>query len=216
MATLSNKSARSTASFFCKEKMKGYVGIGAKDFEAGYQQGHQSNAYVVTSLRIMADDVQRFSNAPDHAARLEGEVISDALGGTLPIEEGFFNLFVATDNPMRKLMKYRLFFSGSAGPMTLTGFKAITDDPRFSIWSNSAVLYTRILLGHVHENEDDGAEIHAAGLIFLYKIDFLKINALTFSIKGSPIARVRGLSQFSKFFMRTNWSFYKAKLRGRK
>lgn len=203
------------ATFFCAEEMEGYLTIGALEFEKGFAEGQRDDTYLVVKLQIHADDVRRFANEPEHAARLEGQVICDAIGGTLAVEQGFFNLFVDTANPMRKRMNYRLFITAPVGPLTFTGFKAITDDPRFGIWSDCAILYSKILRGHVLPNEEQGAEVYATGLIFLYFIDFLKINALTFKIRGPLGAMFKGYWAFFSFFFHVIWTFYKAKLRGK-
>jgi len=193
--------------------MEGYVTIGTGEFEKGFTEGQRNDTYLAVKLRIKAGDVMRFSNEPEHAARLEGQVFCETLGGALTVEQGFFNLFVDTANPMRKLMKYRLFITGSPGPLTFTGFKAITDDPRFGVWSDCAILYSRIFHGHVGPEEEKTAEVYGAGLIFLYLIDFLRINVLTFRIRGEEW--LKGYSAFLSFFTRVIWTFYKAKLRGR-
>lgn len=202
-----------SSTLFCAEKMEGYVTIGADDFEKGFAAGQRDDTYLAVKLKIKADDVMRFSKAPEHAASLEGQLFCQALGGALTVEQGFFNLFVDTANPMRRRMNYRLFITGSAGPLTFTGFKAITDDPRFGVWSDCAILYARIFHGHVGPEEEKTAEVYGAGLIFLYLIDFLRINVLSFRIRGEDW--FEGYRAFFSFFTGVIWTFYKAKLRGR-
>ncbi len=202
-------------SFQVSEVMKGYVTVGEAEYDRGYQQGHIANSLVVTHLTLKAADVHRFATDPSHEAKPEGFVQWDQLGGWFPIEGGMFNLFVDTENPAVKRMNYRLYFQGPAGPLTLSGFKSLSDDPRFGIWSDCAILYAKILYGQVSPEQETSAKVYGAGLIFLYKFDFVRKNLLTFRFRGgSLIERLRGFCEFSKFFLGTLRRFFFLKLRG--
>lgn len=198
--------------FKCAEQMKGYVTIGETDFQRGYVKGREMNTLIITRLSIRADDVFRFVNDSSHEARLEGSVQCDALWRETPIEKGVFNLFVDTKCPKEKRMKYRLFLQDATGPLTVSGFKALTDDNRYGIWSDCSILYVRLFRGHVGPEDEERAPIHGAGLIFLYKGDFLTKNVVTFRITDPRC--IRGFFSFFKFFMGTITSFWWAKFRG--
>ena len=101
-----------------------------------------------------------------------GWVQCDALGGRLPVQQGWFNLFVDVE-PGVKHMLYRLwFYDGVGHPLTMTGFKLVKNDAGFDIWSDTTTLFTRVLHGHVAEG--DREEIVASGIILIRAHDFAK------------------------------------------
>ena len=104
----------------------------------------------------------------------------DALGGELPVKQGWFNLFVDADEDgeERKLMRYRLWIEDGEGhPITLNGFKEVQNDPGFDVWSDTTTLFAHILAGHVPPGEvtdvsDAGEEIVATGILHVLPADF--------------------------------------------
>jgi hypothetical protein len=106
-------------------------------------------------------------------------------------------------------MLYRLYFQDGAGhPLTLSGFKDVKDDPGFDLWSDTSILYTRILQGHVASEQEKQAEIVASGIIQIHMLDFLK-QLTTFRIEGSTsAARVSELTRFGIFFLGKLWDVY--------
>ena len=138
--------------------MKGFFSFDEDDFDRGYRAGREQRRGLMFHLTITTDDLDRFIDTPEHLARAEGYVRSDALGGgELAVERGLFNLFVDQEGDRRrKRMLYRLFFSDAAGhPLTLSGFKVVEDDPGLdNVWSDTSTLFTKLLRGHV-EAEDE-------------------------------------------------------------
>lgn len=216
MATsLTEATPRSTSLSFTEE-MKGYVAAGETDFQQGYDKGQAANTFIITHLIIETDDVERFATDPAHEASPLGYVVCNLFGGQLPVYGGEFNLFVDTANPWRKRMNYRLYFGASDANYTLSGFKAMTDNPIGGIWSDCQSMYAKVFRGRVPPEEEGSAETLAAGIVNLYFWDFLKFNVVTFSVKGpTPFASLRGLCQFSKFFFGVLWEFQIAKFTGR-
>lgn len=192
------------------EEMKGYVSFGERDFEAGLREGKDSGTFLMFHLTIEADDIDRFIADPEHAAAARGWVRCEELGGQLPVEDGLFNLFVATTDPMLKKMRYRLYFSGSAGnPLTLAGFKDIQDDPGFDLWSDTTTLYVRILRGHVDSQAE--ADVVASGILRIYMRDFAR-QLTTFRARGgSLVTRTKALSDFGRLFLGELWELYRGK-----
>lgn len=216
MATSLTEGSPQSTSLSFTEEMKGYVAAGETDFQQGYEKGQVANTFIVTHLVITTEDVERFATDPAHEASPTGYVICNMLGGQLPVYGGEFNLFVDTANPWVKRMNYRLYFGTGEATYTLNGFKAMTDNPRFGIWSNCESLYAKVYRGRVTPEGDATAETIAAGIINLYKWDFLKFNVVTFSVKGANFFdSLRGFCQFSKFFLGVLWKFQVVKFTGR-
>jgi cholesterol oxidase len=194
------------------EEMKGFVAFGEKDYRRGLELGKQSGTDLMFHLTIKVNDVDKFVSNPKHEGRADGYVQCAKLGGQRQVENGGFNLFVNADTPLRKLMLYRLFFVDAEGQaLTLKGFKDVHDEPGFDpleIWKDTTTLYTRILRGHVSDKEEDSAEIVAAGMIFIQKLDFIK-QLTTFKTEGpTPVARAGAIANFGKLFLGSLWEVY--------
>jgi cholesterol oxidase len=204
------------ATFTVSELMKGYITLGDTDILSGYKTGLFAGTYIETQLTLNCDDMDRFVNDPAHAAVPSGSVISPALGGTLPISGGEFQLFVNTENDFVRRMNYRLFFTGTQGPMTLSGFKCLTDNPTAGIWFDCTWLWTKIFQGHVTAAEEENLKPIAAGVINLYILDFIKWNIFSFKTGGRGIfTPLIGFIQFFVFFLGTMIRFQFAKWLGR-
>jgi cholesterol oxidase len=216
MATYLGEASTKSTSLSFTEEMKGYVAEGETDFQQGYEKGQVANTFIVTHLIISTDDVKRFATDPAHEANPSGYVFCNLYGGQLPVYGGEFNLFVDTVNPWVKRMNYRLYFGTSDVNYTLSGFKAMTDNPKYGIWSNCESLYAKVYRGRVPPEDEATAETLAAGIINLYKWDFLKFNVVTFRVKGPNFFdSLRGFRQFSKFFLGVLWKFQVVKFTGR-
>ncbi|MGH9851810.1 MAG: hypothetical protein ACREBD_18390 [Blastocatellia bacterium] len=191
------------------EEMKGYVTLGESDYDRGFQTGREQGNFLMFHLTIKIDDVNRFVANPRHEATAEGYARCEALGGTLPVERGVFNLFVDETDPARKRMLYRLFLRGVAGePLTLTGFKEIKDDPGFDIWRDATTLFTRILRGHVGAAEEAQTEAVATGIIQIHPLDFLK-QMTTFEVDGPTVVdKAAAFAKFGKLFLGSLWDVY--------
>ena len=201
------------ASLSFSEVMKGYVGMGETDVLTGYRKALLAGTFIETILDVTAEDLKRFLNEPDHSALPAGTIKWPAMGGDLPIQGGEFQLFVATDNDYVKRLNYQLFVTGPQGPLTISGFKTLTDNPTAGIWFDTSTLWTRIFSGHISVAESATATPVGAGIINLYKFDFLKV-VFSFRVKG-PGAFL-GALRFLKFFFGTIIRFWFAKLFGRK
>src|SRR5258708_17915229 len=204
------------ATFTVSELMKGYITLGDTDILSGYKTGLFAGTYIETQLTLTCDDVDRFVNDPAHAAVPSGWVICPVLGGTLPLVGGEFQLCVNTENDFVRRMNYRLFFNGTQGPMTLSGFKCLTDNPSASIWFDCTWLWTRIFPGHITADQETGLTPLAAGVINLYLLDFIKWNIFSFKTGGRGIftPRIR-LILFFVVFLGTMIRFQFAKWLGR-
>ncbi|HEY0003783.1 MAG TPA: patatin-like phospholipase family protein [Pyrinomonadaceae bacterium] len=201
------------------EEMKGYVTFGELDYDRGYREGKKSDTSIMFHLTITVDGVNRFVTDPDHdTTDVKGYIKCEALGGQLPVEQGKFNLFVDDQNPAIKRMFYRLFFRDQDGrALTLSGFKLIKDDPGMDLWHDTTTLFTRILDGHLSEQEEaalasDPAQLKqkalASGIIIIHFFDFLK-QLTTFRTEGPTLSdRASAMARFGRLFMGKLWDVY--------
>jgi cholesterol oxidase len=189
--------------------MKGFITLGAYEFEAGEKQGKSDGTSCMFHLTITADDVERFVADPSHPASTRGWIECEVLGGRLPVDDGLFNLFVATDDPDLTHMLYRLKFADGVGnPLTMSGHKNVKDDPGFDVWSDTSTLYIHILAGHVDAGAEASAEVVAAGILHIHLADFAK-QLTTFRAHGpDAAARARGLGAFGRQFLGDLWRIY--------
>ena len=191
-----------TSSVRFTEEMLGHVTFGEADFARGAQPERDGSAAFKFHLTIEVADIAAFGADPLRPATATGWVHCDALGGRLAVERGWFNLFVDVE-PGVKHMLYRLWFRDGVGhPLTMTGFKLVSDDAGFDVWKDTTTLFTRVLRGHVAEGDDDGAEIVASGIIVIRARDFAK-QLTTFRAGGPGVgAQVGAVTKFGVIFVR--------------
>ena len=184
------------------EKMKGFVALGETDPVKGWQRGRLLTQRFMFKLTITAPDVERFVDSADHTAVAEGYVESDLLGGQLPVQRGWANLFVDTAHAGTREMRYRLWFSDIAGsPLTMYGFKTVRDDPGLDTWRDTSTLYITIMKGHVPpgvNGADDGTgEVICAGMLRILPQDFAR-QLTTF--RGAGRGPLASIARFGMFF----------------
>jgi hypothetical protein len=190
-----------TATVRFTEEMLGHVTFGESDFARGAQPDRDGSGAFMFHLTIEVQDIESFSHDPLRPATAVGYVKSDAFGGKLPVEQGWFNLFVDVE-PGTKHMLYRLWFRDSVGhPLTMTGFKVVKNDAGFDIWKDTTTLFTRVLRGHVPEGGDETADLVASGIIRIRARDFAK-QLTTFRSSGPSAGKqAAALGKFGTIFM---------------
>lgn len=184
------------------EEMLGHITLGETDFARGAQAEREGSADFKFHLTIEVADMAAFSRDPLRPAGAAGWVHCDALGGQLPVVNGWFNLFVDQDQPGVKHMLYRLwFYDGVGHPLTMTGFKLVANDAGFDLWKDTTTLFTRVLRGHVGESEEERADIVGSGIIIIRMRDFAK-QLTTFRSTGPGLgAQVGALLKFGVIFV---------------
>jgi hypothetical protein len=174
------------------------MAFGEDDPERAARAGAASGTDLAVSLTVGVGGLRRFLADPRHEARLTGWVVSDALGGRLPVESGAFNLFVREHDAEPRKMLYRVFFRDRAGHMlTLAGEKRVPWLPVGHPWRDTTTLFTRVLRGRVEPGGDGGADIAAAGVIRITPFAFRR-QLLTFRASGP--GRFAGLSLVGRYF----------------
>ncbi|MDV8149309.1 GMC family oxidoreductase [Arthrobacter sp. B10-11] len=133
------------------EQMHGWFSAGVHDPGKGRSLGRDRSRRMMFELTITAPDIDAFVRDPLHPATAEGYVLADQFGGRLPVERGWFNLFVreAPDGAGRKML-YRLWLRDPGGtPLTFVGHKDVRNDAGFDVWGDTTTLYVTVLRGHV-------------------------------------------------------------------
>jgi len=196
------------------EEMKGYVTLEETDYDSGFRRGKEVGNFLMFHLTITVDNVERFLADPQHEASTVGYVRCPALGEDMPVDKGVFNLFVDHEGRLDKRMIYRLYLNHEKeGPLTLSGFKVIQDDPGYDIWSDTTTLFTHLLRGHVGP-EEDASEVLASGIIHIYHRDFLK-QLTTIRVQGPTLAEGnKARLQFGQAFFGPLWDVYGSRVAG--
>jgi cholesterol oxidase len=189
------------------EQMKGWVTLGETDPVAGWRSARDRGHRLMFELTITATDIDEFVADGDHPGTAVGVVRSDLLGGELPVESGWFNLFVAPAGGAgvgTREMRYRLWVrDGSGAPVTLFGFKTVRNDRGLDIWSDTSTLRTTLLRGHVPPGGT--APVIGAGVLRIQPLDFAKQLTTFRAGGGDPL---RSLGQFGAFFGGALWRIY--------
>jgi hypothetical protein len=190
-----------TASVRFTEEMLGHVTFGETDPARGSSPERDGSGALMFHLTIEVDDIARFSVDPTREATAVGFLRCDALGGTLPVERGVFNLFVDSA-PGTKRMLYRLWFRDGVGhPLTMSGFKLVENDAGFDLWKDTTTLFTQVLKGHVEEGGDAEAEVVASGILRIRMRDFAK-QMTTFRAGGPDLgSKLGALTKFGVIFV---------------
>ncbi|GAA3442844.1 hypothetical protein GCM10018955_22820 [Planomonospora venezuelensis] len=189
------------------EEMHGHVTLGAADPAEGERLGRANGHRLMFRLTVTVDDGERFVADAGHEAAMTGWVSCDELGGEhLPVQAGWFNLFVREEDPACRRMRYRLHFADAGGnPLTLVGWKDVRDDPGADAWRDTSTLYVRVLEGHTGPAGDGGARVVAAGVLAIRLPDLLRMLA-TFRTRGPDGPAC--LARFGGLFLGELWEVY--------
>ena len=127
-----------------RETASGYFSEGASDFAKGYEEGRQGGTRMELDLHVRVDHLSEFITNPSHVASINGEVKCRALGGTLPITEGVYNLLVDDGDLRRKKVTYRITCGSGERQYTLTGTKELHDDAGSDALTDPATIYIEV------------------------------------------------------------------------
>lgn len=144
------------------ETMSGWIGIGEKAYVEGRVAGEQQNTPLHFDGKIIIEDLDDFIQLSNHRARLEGTVSFDPLGGTFPMEDGFFNLFSVDPGTGIRQMIYAFRFTAKNGKKYfLRGEKWLKDDPGFDLIEDITTLFT-----NVYDGPDEHSPLYGSGQVF--------------------------------------------------
>ena len=191
------------------EDMKGYVTFAQTSYQDGYDQGKRDGNFLMFHLTLKTDDLDRFIAEKEHEADAIGYVECALLGGRCPVERGWFNLFIDTADPDRKIMTYRLYFrDGEGKPVTLSGYKQVQDKPGFNVWKDTTTLFTNLFDGHIQHAQESAAPVKAAGIIHITPLDFAKELTTVRVFAPTFAERAAGVERFGRYFLGSLWGAY--------
>ena len=85
-------------------------------------------------VKIRIGDLGRFLGEPEHRAELTGTVTCPGLGGTMPVRDGVFQLFVVDAPSGVRQLRYSFHFTAAGGgTYYLYGHKDVHDDPGLDV-----------------------------------------------------------------------------------
>ena len=187
------------------ERMAGHWAMGETDPRIGEARGRREGSTLAVRLAIAVDDMDRFLDDPDRVASARpGRVECPALGGSLPVEEGTFNVLRPASEARRE-MRYTLRFRARDGtPHLLVGVKHVADDAGFDAWADTTTLFVR-----VHRGEDESGPVVGAGVLYLRITDLVRQMG-TFRVFGGRdlVNRVFALLGFGRYFVGALWDTY--------
>lgn len=183
------------------ESMAGFYTVAAPAYDTGEMVGQRDWNRLSFQLTIGTDNVGALLADPVHRMRATGTVLCKEFSAVpMPVRDGAFDVFVATENPGRYVMRYRLPFDTEDGPMTLLGYKDVGDDWGVDMWADTTTLYTRLVPGIAdHDASADGE--HARGI--------LRLDAMMFARQLSTFrGTASGIARFGMFFFGKLWAAY--------
>ena len=152
---------------------------------------------------------------PTHAGRAVGYVEADVFGGRVEVQQGWFNLFVATGRGSDRRMLYRLWLTPEGGAdFTLVGYKDVHDDPGFDLWEDTTTLFVQLLDGHVPPGDAAAgsgllpagdARVRGAGILRIAPLDFAR-QLTTFAADGPK--GIAAVVEFGELFLGDLWGTY--------
>jgi cholesterol oxidase len=201
------------------EWMRGYIGMGATDVDAGFAAGIDANTRFEHEVVIKMDDIDRFISEPTHAATMVGHVQCEALGGRRELVNGTFNMLVDAPAPGLKLMFYRMPLTDGRGPhVTVLGHKTIHDDHSLDLWSDITTLAVQVFEGDVAGPEIATAAMGpanaplerriAAGKIHIETSDGFR-SARSFRAPGASKGdAILAVEKFVSFYLSHLWTVF--------
>ncbi|MFP2906917.1 patatin-like phospholipase family protein [Pyxidicoccus sp. 3LFB2] len=188
-----------------RETMSGPLALGVADPVAGAHQGRETPFTMHCTISV--DDMDAFLQDDSHAARLVAHVSYPPLGGDLPVRQGSFNLFRASDDPNTRIMSYGLRFEANGKEYYLEGTKTIHDDRGPDLWRDTTRLYSQL-----HEGPDARGPVVGAGVLKLGVGQLLKlITSMRSAREGTE--GVKAVARFGQFFLGTLWDLYAPRAR---
>jgi cholesterol oxidase len=191
------------------EWMKGYIGRGATDCDAGFIQGIEADTPFAHHVVIHMPDIDRFVDEPTHSAAMDGWVESPLFGGRRLVTGGMFNMLVGTTKPELKVMLYRLPFTDDRGRiMTMLGHKTLHRDNSRDLWYDITRLSIRIFDGDVPGPDVSTPAMGPArmttptamGILHIETEDSLRSAGSFTSPGASPLELAAAVAKFVDFY----------------
>jgi predicted acylesterase/phospholipase RssA len=188
------------------ETLNGFIGFGATEFAAGFEQGQTEGTPLALRLDVFIDDLDEFLTLPEHRARLQGSIECDRLGGKRPVELGTLHFLVDSGDPTQKQIDYEISFRDEHGAaVLLTASRNLTDQSGSGAWQEVSTAFTKL-------TRTDGGETVAAGIVrssWLHDVE--KIASIRVDASGVA-AHAHALARFGAFYLGRLWDVYARRL----
>lgn len=201
---IGNATRPTTVGIQFTETMRGYFSTTVKDndYQPAFWQGKQDNSPLEFTVTVIADDLDKLLNDPEHLGKIVGIVKAPVLSPeALTVTNSDFNLFVGLVGQQKtRQMLYRLQMMTQSGQRYyLKGFKQIHDDPGFDVWSDTTTLFITI-----YEGDSENNPIVGQGILKIQPMDFIKQMTTMKVTNADTIGeRLQAIDRFSRFFAGT-------------
>ncbi|HTU46946.1 MAG TPA: patatin-like phospholipase family protein [Bryobacteraceae bacterium] len=196
-----------------REALKGFIGFGAIEYQAGFDQGQQEGVSLALKFDIHIADLDQFLDLPEHTTELKGSVECENLGGSRPIDHGTLHLLVDRGDPAQKQVIYEIVFrDGSGDTVTLTATKNLTaSSQEHASQEPTAVLATlrrSFEQKNAEEGNEDQATAVARGILKSGVLDAIELLASIRVDAPTVAARAHALTRFGAFYFGRLWDVY--------
>lgn len=180
------------------ETMSGGFALGETEPARGERLGRDAGTRLVLRAFLSIPSVQAFVADAEHTGTLDGRVTFAPVGTDLHAASGFFKLFTPTDDPLLKLMQYRMTFRRGAEMYCLHGAKHVRKGSPLRGWRDTTTMPCRL-----HGGEDATGAAIGAGILRLGPVSFARQLASFRTVNATTAAaRAGALAQFVRFFAR--------------
>lgn len=180
-----------------RETMAGYFSPGETDPTRGAELGRVEQNQLRFDVEIGINDLGRFVKISEHSAELTGTVTYARLGGTFPIRDGVFNLFIVDETTGVRQMVYSFRFTATDGvTYCLQGTKHI-----HSVAGESNVFADMTRLSTtVYRGDDAHAPVYGAGILVFNLADAPGLVAgMTVENARTPWQKAAAYAAFTSF-----------------
>jgi hypothetical protein len=187
------------------EKLEGFIGFGATEFAAGFEQGQSDKTALTLHLDICIEDLDQFLTLPEHGATLQGFVSCERLGGKRPIDRGTWHPLVDAGDITQKQIQYEMsFHDGNGGLVELTAVKYLTDRSPAGSWHEISTAGTTLsqTIGSANRATIAAGMVRSGVLQDLEQVASIRVDAPTLAL------RAHALSRFGAFYFGRLWDVY--------
>ena len=155
------------------EEMTGFAWPGAATYRDGWDQGKAEAWTLMFHLTIWVDDLDAFLADPDKTAWPTAGSAVPRSAGAAPSSGGCSTCSCRATTPSARTCATGCGSATASGaPFTMEGHKDIEDHAGLDLWKDTTTLFTTLLRGHVGEGDDQGADVHARGILYIRPADF--------------------------------------------
>jgi cholesterol oxidase len=201
------------------EWMRGFIGVGANDADAGAIKGFEEASPFEHNVVIHMSDIDRFVSEPTHVASMTGTIDCPLFGGKCDITTGVYNMLIHDEDPALSFILYRISFTNADGaPFTLLGHKTIQNDGGLDILSEITTLTVRIYRGDVAGPDVATTALgparlpsdppFAMGKLHIHALDGLRSGASFEAPGAGTIAKWIAIEKFGRFYLKGLWDIY--------